>query len=197
MRLPSALTVAGGIGLLLVFSPVARAAGPAPAAEAISVQIAPARAGRAIELVRPNDHFHVVLINRSPRSIRLWQEWCSWGYFALSFEARVEGGPVLKVTKKMRPWDKNFPAWFELSPGEAFLFEVGLEPSIWKDTPLPPPGQMRIVHLRAVFENRDDADARKHGVWTGRVVSPEAEYIIKRGACFEVAAKENPACRSP
>jgi hypothetical protein len=54
----------------------------------LAVRIVPTsyreKTGRAIELRRPSEHFYVVVTNVSGEPIRLWKEWCSWGYFNLS-----------------------------------------------------------------------------------------------------------------
>lgn len=38
--------------------------------------------GRTIELYQPSQHFDVVVTNVSDRPVRLWREWCRWGYFS-------------------------------------------------------------------------------------------------------------------
>src|SRR5947208_270066 len=74
-----------------------RAAAPAEVA-ALTVRIVPTdfdETGRVIEMNRPSQHFYVVATNVSGQSIRLWREWCSWGYYNLTFQVTGrEGGPV-------------------------------------------------------------------------------------------------------
>src|SRR6188472_4536687 len=66
------------------------------------------------------DHFHVLVKNVSDAPLRLWTDKYSWGYGNLSFEQVAADGTVTKVKKKPRGWDKNFPDWLELQPGDSY-----------------------------------------------------------------------------
>ena len=86
-----------GVGVVAELSED-RPAEPAQVAP-LAVRVVPTsyreETGRAIQLYRPSQHFHVVVTNVSDESVRLWREWCSWGYFNLSFRVTdEEGGPV-------------------------------------------------------------------------------------------------------
>ena len=134
----------------------------------------------SILLWESGDHFHVVLTNISKRPVRLWREWCSWGYFNLSLESRDREGKTLSVSKRERDWDRNYPDWMELLPGDSTVFNVGLEPKVWMNSPIAVPAAGKthkaVIRLRAVYNVRDDEDARREGVWVGRVSSPEIDY---------------------
>jgi hypothetical protein len=56
--------------------------------------------------------------------------------------------------------------------------DVTFDPTIWPAAPLPPRGRQRTVSLRAVFEIREDAETKKHDVWTGKVSSPDETYTL-------------------
>ncbi len=153
----------------------------AAAGDPISVRIVPtsSRDGRrAIELIDAGDHFHVLVTNNTKQPIRLWREWCSWGYFNLSFEARTAGGKATQVSKRLRGWDKNFPDWTSIPAGESLVLDVTLDPSIWESSPLADPSGKALVRLRATYQVREDKYATTEGVWTGKVSSPEEEYLI-------------------
>lgn len=135
--------------------------------------------GRSIER---NEHFHVVLTNQTRRSLRLWKEWCSWGYFNLSFEVHDEDGRVTKMTKAPSGWDRNFPDWIILAPGDHFVIDVKLDESVWQGIPAPSapkrPPVPRVVRLKAIFEIRTDEEAVRNAVWTGRAASTEDSYNL-------------------
>src|SRR5688572_4135471 len=86
-----------------------RAAEPAESA-ALAVRVVPTsyreEGGRAIELRRPSEHFYVVVTNVSGKPIRLWKEWCSWGYFNLSFQVTDDAGRSVEVRKQDRDWTR-------------------------------------------------------------------------------------------
>lgn len=155
--------------------------GPAPS---LSVRIVPTsfreRIGRVIELYRPSQHFQVVVTNVSAKPVRLWREWCSWGYFGLSFVVTDGDGNPVVVKKRARSWPKNYPDWTTLEPGDHMVFEVSFDEPIWQDAPMPEPGNSRPVRMKAVYEVRVDDETKEHEVWTGRVSSPEADYTVYR-----------------
>ena len=150
----------------------------------LAVRIVPTRhqekIGRTIELYQPTQHFDVVVTNVSDRPVRLWREWCSWGYFSLSFVATGEDGKSVAVRKKPRGWDRNYPDATIVNPGDHFIFEVSFDDAIWQDSPLPEKSRSRTVRLKAEYAVEGDVQSEKLGVWTGRVSSPEARFTIWR-----------------
>jgi hypothetical protein len=152
--------------------------------DTLAVRIVPTTfrepAGRAITLGGPTQHFHVVVTNVSGNPIRVWREWCSWGYFTLSFQATDEAGKTTTVKKKDRGWDKNYPDWTTIPPGDHLVFEVSFDEATWQDPPLPEQGKVRTVRLRAIFEVPADQDTKASQIWTGKTLSPEDAYTIYR-----------------
>jgi hypothetical protein len=136
--------------------------------------------GRAIELYRPSQHFHVVVTNVSKEPVRLWREWCSWGYFNVSFIATDESGKTVTMKKRPRGWDKNYPDWSIIPPGDHMIFEISLDDTTWQDAPLPENGQTRRVRMKVVYAVPVDPETKSHGIWTGEISSPEDEYTIYR-----------------
>jgi len=133
-----------------------------------------------IHLSQPGDHFHVVLINTSQESHRIWKEWSSWGYFCLSFEVIDSSGNIAKVSRKSRAWIANSPDFVTLGPGEHVVFNVSLDPAEWENTPLPSRGEIKHVKISATYEIRASREAEEIGVWVGRVSSNERSYKIVR-----------------
>jgi hypothetical protein len=136
------------------------------------------KTGRAIELYRPSQHFHVVVTNVSDEPIRLWREWCSWGYFNLSFEVTNGDGRPIAVRKRDRAWDKNYPDWEIIPPGGHQVWDVTFDPTTWKDSPLPETPGSRAVSMRAIYGIRPDKETKEYGIWTGQVSSPEESYKL-------------------
>src|SRR5262245_12383625 len=94
--------------LVAALIPSALQAAAAPPRRTLAVAIAvPEHLGRRpISLGARAEVFHVVITNVSEQPVRLWREWCSWGYFNLRFEAEV-GGRTLLLAKKPRGWTRN------------------------------------------------------------------------------------------
>jgi hypothetical protein len=151
---------------------------------ALTVRIVPTdfeeETGRVIAMNRPSQHFYVVATNVSGQSIRLWREWYSWGYFNLTFQVTgQEGGPV-EVRKVDREWTRNFPDWEIIPPGGNQVREVTFDPTTWEGLPLPEAHRSRVVRIRAIYDIQQDEETKRHGIWTGRVSSPEDSYEIRR-----------------
>jgi len=168
--------------------PICMAAGGFPTQDdsnaTLGVRIVPTsftdKGTRNITLIDSSQHFSVVLTNIGKDTIRLWRESCSWGYFNLSFEVQYPGGKQVLVTRKQRVWEKNYPDWMIIPPGDHLVIEVTFDPNIWQNSPLPAPGQQQTVSLRAVYESADSKEAKANKVWSGRAVSPANTYTLFR-----------------
>ena len=174
------------IVLALALAGVSPSKEPTPCgqAEPLSIRIVPTshreRTGRAIQLYGPGRHFHVVVTNTSRLPVRLWRDWCSWGYFNLSFAATDQAGRSFVVSKKPRGWDKNYPDWDIVPPGDHMVLEVSFDASTWENDPMPEAGKSRTIKMKAIYEVLQDEESMKHGVWKGRISSPEETYTLYR-----------------
>lgn len=130
------------------------------------------RGTRTIFLTNSSSHFHVVLQNVTHRPLRIWSESCSWGYEALSLEIRQANGYSTLLTRKTIFWKQNFPDFLTLLPNEVQVFDIYFARGDWPHFPLPPQGRSHLITLRAVYNVLPDAFANRHGVWTGRILSP-------------------------
>ena len=146
---------------------------------ALRVSIAvPANNGRrAIILNRPDSHFHVVVTNVSDKPVRLWREWCSWGYFNLTFKVTDGAGEEFVAKKTQHEWTKNYPDFQDLAPGESYVIDVYPHRD-WKDFPLPANGKEMKLKLAAVYEIHPDDQSKQSNVWTGRVESDPIDVTV-------------------
>lgn len=123
--------------------------------------------------------FHVVVTNTSDKPLKLWREWCSWGYFNLTFEIDDGTGKVVTLKKKPRGWDKNYPDFQVLEAGDHHVIPVTFDANVWE---LPfakaADNKPRQVKMRAVYEIQPDAHSKELGVWTGTVRSAYQTYAI-------------------
>ena len=58
--------------------------------------------GAIINCATKESYFYVVLTNTSQSDMSVWREWCSWGYFCLSFEITLPDGKTFHVKKRPR-----------------------------------------------------------------------------------------------
>jgi hypothetical protein len=136
--------------------------------------------GQAVSLFDASRHFSVVLTNIGATPIRLWQDWCSWGYFNLSFEMNERNGRHVTISRKMKVWEKNFPDWTTIAAGGELVIDVAFDPTIWHNAPALGTAKQQTIRLRAVYESAEGKDAREHKVWTGKIASPENTYALFR-----------------
>ncbi|MGA3285015.1 MAG: hypothetical protein ABSD57_11235 [Verrucomicrobiota bacterium] len=142
----------------------------------VSVAIPTRNDERRVEYHDRTTHFHVIVSNTSDKPQRIWREWCSWGYYGLTFEFADENGKKWVAKKKPQVWTRNFPDWWTLDPHESFVIDVYFGDSdTWDGFPLPKDGSQTVTML-AVFEFKPDDESRQHDVWTGRVAS-KAEKV--------------------
>ena len=154
-------------------------------ADALAVRIVPERTDdhgkRSITLWQPAQHFHVIITNLSDKPVRLWRDWCSWGEQILSFEVTDENGKAIVVKRNARSYNKNYPDWTLVPPGDHMVFEVSFDQTTgWTNAPMPEKGKSREVKMKAVFEIPEDKEAKENKVWTGKVCSPEETYTVYR-----------------
>jgi len=133
-----------------------------------------------ISLFDASRHFSVILTNVGKSPVRLWKDWCSWGYFNLSFEMTDQNGRRVIVSRKMKVWEKNFPAWTTVAAGDQMVIDVTFDPAIWRNPPALEGAKERTISLRAIYESTAGKDANEHQIWTGKIASPENTYLLLR-----------------
>src|SRR5205823_2382796 len=125
---------------------------------------------------RHHDKFHVLLTNVRRAPIRVWQEWCSWGYYCLQIEVVEKDGTKHLLKKKRVPFYANFPDYVVLQPGQSSVWDVDFhESSVWTDLSWFPKDKMVNAKVRAIFTVRKPeteferaSEADRMDVWTGQ-----------------------------
>jgi hypothetical protein len=122
-----------------------------------------------------NPHFYVIVSNVSKKPQRVWKEWCSWGYFALSFEITDKSGKTwIAERDQSRQFTMNFPDLWVLAPKENLVIPVHFgDKKLWKGFPDP-----QTVTMKAIFEIKPDKETEERAVWTGRIESKADKYTF-------------------
>jgi hypothetical protein len=134
---------------------------------------------RVIQYSTTAPHFHVLVSNVSEQPQKIWKEWCSWGYYALSFNLTDPDGKSWKVTKNMpHAWQANGPDNWTISPHESLVIDVDFADSAtWQPFPHPKEWPQTFT-MQAIFEAQPDEWSKKLSVWTGRIVSKADKYTF-------------------
>jgi hypothetical protein len=135
---------------------------------------------RVLDYSARNPHFHVLVTNTSDRPQRIYQEWCSWGYYALWFELSDAKGNTWTARKTETVWFKNWPAVWTIPAHECLVLDVQFaDRNLWKGFPEAGwPSQ--TFTMRAVFQIFPDHYSRPGAVWSGRIVSKADKYVFRR-----------------
>lgn len=175
------------VSVLCLFTGICSGATPKPPVPPISISVCIPAIGlldvgdddyRPLSFF-PGSHFHVLISNNSTNTVRFWDEECSWGYDALSFQFSDSAGKRW-IAKKVHKgaWDHNFPHWWSLKPTESGVIDVYFaDPKIW-DGFRHATNKLFRVTLSAVYEIPADGDASEYGIWTGKIVSTPVQVDI-------------------
>jgi hypothetical protein len=135
-----------------------------------------------------NEIHFVLSAGKDP--VRVFQEWCSWGYFTRWFSAQVQGGPATKYVFKRsnrKAWTKNYPATHEIKPGKFLITNVDLCDGTWTVEPDLPEKDLEL-RLTGYLEIKPDEETRKQKVWTGKL-TVKPILIIMGKSCAAIINK--------
>jgi hypothetical protein len=135
---------------------------------------------------RHYNKFHVLLTNVSRNPVRVWQEWCSWGYYCLQIEIVEQDGMKHLLKKKRIPFYQNFPDYVVSQPGESIVWNVELNSTVWEDLSWLPNDKMVNVKVRAIYTVKQAEDSQVNrdlgvtssGVWTGQAMSEMYDFTL-------------------
>ncbi len=182
------------VSLLLcwsIWAPVVPPPAPPPAPAQLTLQIVPTSYSSSSSpeaTISFPPHFHVLLTNISAAPVALFEEWNSWGYYGLSFVLTYPNGRTVRVEKKPRGWDKNFPSTVIIAPGGFYIFDVDFDPEIWEHSPRlrkPTTNGLRC-RLRAVYTIAPRIESRIDSMmllgtgplWMGTLTSAERPVTL-------------------
>jgi hypothetical protein len=123
--------------------------------------------------------FYVVLTNTSDRAQPVWQTWCSWGFWTISFDITMPDGKRLHISRNHKEaFTKNSPATFLIPAGQHQVYPIQLD-SQWENPPqFTGAGSVHIT-LKAIYEVPATPEATQQNVWVGRVQSPSYDLTLR------------------
>jgi hypothetical protein len=127
--------------------------------------------------------FFAVIENTGSDSVKLWNDWNSWGYDNLSFEIIDNSGKTSIARRKKAAFTRNFPAVIEIGPGEVIVREVDLLSKTipWTGFPLPRKAERsKPFQMRALYSIKDSKESKELGVWTGAIRSQSHTFTIEQ-----------------
>lgn len=96
----------------------------------------------------------VVIKNNTDAIASFYEDWNMWGYFNIAFQVRSTRG-IDTLYKKMRNWDKNFPSYEALFPGDSMVMYFHLRDTKYESSPfegyLPMP-EKGLLGIKAIYK---------------------------------------------
>lgn len=130
------------------------------------------------------------LLTAEKGPVRVFQEWCSWGYFTRSFSAwaldAVDKKYVFKRSNRMA-WTKNYPATHNLKKGEFLITNVDLCDGTWTVEPDLPEKDLELSMI-GHFEIKPDEETRKQKVFTGKLKTKPIKIVMGK-SCAAIINK--------
>ncbi|MBK1829801.1 hypothetical protein JIN77_03630 [Verrucomicrobiaceae bacterium R5-34] len=133
--------------------------------------------GAVLYATKPLDTFYIILHNTSGKDLRLWRDWCSWGYDNLRLEATLADGQVVRLSKRAKEWDKNYPDVFTVAAGKSYVLEVHLGGQLWQGVKqLPEEPFQLVVHYQ--IDPSKEGERRK--IWIGKLRSEPLTVTLRQ-----------------
>jgi len=147
-------------------------------AEDWSLEIVPTDSREEGQTIDTTSPFYVVLTNTSKHDLIVWKEWCSWGYYCLSFTVTLPDGKEFQIKKYPREWSRNFPDTYIIHPNQHFLWKVNFSSKAkeW-DVPSEVLKQEKVT-IQAQFEIPGDFYIKNSKAWVGKVSSPPIQVML-------------------
>ena len=123
------------------------------------------------------DAFYIVLTNVSSKPQKVFEDWNSWGYQAISFRVTTEDGKRVVISERQQDFTKNYPSTFTVDPGEHQVFAIHLD-NWWEAKPPIPKRNETPITLTVIYELLPSPEAARQSVWTGRVESHEYKLTL-------------------
>jgi hypothetical protein len=129
MRLPLKTGLSGCVVvvLLIILSSAKREPTTFPAQQIdLELSISHGESGMSLYKACSGNHLYAIFRNRTDSAIRLFETWNMWGYFTIWFEIETPDS-TYKVYRNNRDFDKNFPSYNTVNPGESLVVELGIK----------------------------------------------------------------------
>jgi hypothetical protein len=124
--------------------------------------------------------FHVVLTNEGLEPVKLWQEFVSWGYFALEFQIVLPNSTTASVRRKPITFYANGPARLTLNPNESVVWDVYFSSTEWDGLSFTEDDEELKCSLKAVYAAGEDEYSKAYGIWTGQVQSDSYNVVVQK-----------------
>jgi len=136
--------------------------------------------GRGISIARKKPRvFYVVITNISDEPQNTWQDWNSWGFWAISFELTMPDGKRILINRNRKErFTKNSPATFIIPPGEHEVYPIQLDTE-WDNRPTFTKAGEASIKLKAIYAVAPTKESAEFNVWTGRIESASYDLTLR------------------
>ena len=116
--------------------------------------------------------FKISIYNDGSAKTCVPAENCSWGYEMISFEIKSPADKKYTVTRKPKPWDKNYPIPVAIGAKDISVREIHLLDGTWQGLPAGISGSQDgwIIRVNLMVE-KDILQLSKEPFWAGKISS--------------------------
>ena len=147
--------------------------------------------------------FSVIIKNNTDSMTSFYEDWNMWGYYNIHFEIIVHGKIEYFTKREKRGWDKNFPFYSALKPGDSMIINYTKDCSCqWSEFPCLTEKNYDSAKIKVVYQldkethefheynglffrmPNDNREPLKiyQSFPTSKIESKEYDVIIKNGA---------------
>ena len=97
--------------------------------------------------------FSVIIKNNTDSIASFYEDWNMWGYYNLYFKINLKEDTIYFTKKQKEGWDKNFPSYYALNPGDSMIIDYTKDCSCkWSEFRCLPAGNYESVKIKAIYE---------------------------------------------
>jgi hypothetical protein len=175
---------------VLIFLLVSVIYGATASASDWDIQIIPHKVTTNSKVITNNfrdPFFYVILTNKTKAPLKIWKEWCSWGFFSISFSVTPKVGQPFTLRRTGGGWTWNFADATLVDPGKSYVFRASIVGDGRGSRPyagFPEQYKEGEVTIQAIFSIEETAETKKQGVWTGTNSSVPETVTLQNGEHF-------------
>jgi len=134
----------------------------------LSLEIVPHDYETGQLFINTNQNFYLLIKNNTGKDVKIWEDWCSYGYFAPSFDVKFKSGESIHITKNDTAWTRNFPDSFILKSSGSYVIAVNLESS-FKESQKLLDNLSNVTEIKANYGIKSSDKQKKYNVWYGEI----------------------------
>ncbi|WP_339908438.1 hypothetical protein [Symmachiella dynata] len=126
-----------------------------------------------LDLELNSNNVEVTLVNRTGKTVAVWERWNSWGYRMIYFNVRKRGEKkIFRITRKEMDFLRNFPSFTPIFDSEYHGYIIDISDTEKWGVPVEVKGlRKETIQIQAVLQVPETDEAVGDNVFVGIVKS--------------------------